>query len=71
MTKSSKAFGTLMLAALSGCSVSGPIQEIAPFPDQPTETYAFQYTTTFISGPVWAFERNGQYVSYGGPLGFI
>lgn len=70
MNKLTEAFRYLTLLTLSGCGFAGPIQEIAPFSDQPDETFAFQYKSLSVSGAVWSFERDGRYVSFGGPVGF-
>ncbi|MEY8801533.1 hypothetical protein AB9K35_14560 [Leisingera sp. XS_AS12] len=71
MLKLFKNFKYILLMTIVGCDTVGPLQNIAPFPDRPTEIYTFQYTAVRVSGVVWGFERNGSPIIYGGPVGLI
>ena len=71
MLKLFRNFRYIFLMTILGCDVVGSVKDIAPFPDRPTEIYSFQYTTVRASGVVWAFNRDGSPVIFGGPIGLI
>ena len=71
MLKLSRNFRYILLVTILGCDVAGPVKDIAPFSDRPNEIYLFQYTSVRASGVIWAFERDGDPVVFGGPLGLI
>lgn len=42
---------------------------IVPDPDFPDEAYTVSYGRISVSGLVWSFEDDGNYVNFGGPIG--
>ncbi len=57
--------------ALSACSLSNSSQSVEQDTDLAAQAYRFRFLTVNVTGPVWSFERSGQFLNYGGPVGLI
>lgn len=57
--------------ALGACSLPNAPQSLEKDTVSAAETHRFQFETVNVTGPVWSFERSGQFLEYGGPVGLI